>query len=203
MKILDFDLEGSHFIIEADISPRQEADDDMECQWLQCDFENTQVYKETDGVVSPFQITAVAWAGYQLTADHALKDVIGRISRNETGKLTVHYVCPELQEFFDELKKYPAINGERTIPYFIFHDGDIARLAYATNEFLYYEDSNYKKPMIELANGWYHIEILGGETLQDGDYEPTFEFVIQPATNEEATINADMNFSFEITSSAY
>lgn len=34
MKILDFDLEGSHFIIKADISPRQEADDDMECQWL-------------------------------------------------------------------------------------------------------------------------------------------------------------------------
>ena len=61
----------------------------------------------------------------------------------------------------------------------------------------------HNKPMIELANGWYHIEILGGETLQDGDYEPTFEFVIQPATNEEATINADMNFSFEITSSAY
>ena len=49
----------------------------------------------------------------------------------------------------------------------------------------------------------HHIEILGGETLQDGDYEPTFEFVIQPATNEEVTINADMNFSFEITSSAY
>ena len=60
-----------------------------------------------------------------------------------------------------------------------------------------------KKPIVELANGWYHIEILGGETLQDGDYEPTFEFVIQPATNEEVTINADMNFSFEITSSAY
>ena len=112
MKILDFDLEGSHFIIEADISPRQEADDDMECQWLRFDFDNTQVYKETDGAVSPFQITAVAWAGYQLTADHALKDVIGRISRNETGKLTVHYICPELQEFFDELKKYPAISGD-------------------------------------------------------------------------------------------
>ena len=57
MKILDFDLEGSHFIIEADIAPRQEADDDMECQWLRYDFDNTQVYKETDGAVSPFQIT--------------------------------------------------------------------------------------------------------------------------------------------------
>ena len=34
------------------------------------DFDNTQVYKETDGAVSPFQITAVAWGGYQLTADH-------------------------------------------------------------------------------------------------------------------------------------
>ena len=35
-------------------------------------------------------------------------------------------------------KKYPAIHGERTIPYFIFHHGDIVRLCYATNEFLYY-----------------------------------------------------------------
>ena len=76
---------------QEDVYKRQ----DMECQWLRYDFDNTQVYKETDGAVSPFQITAVAWAGYQLTADHALKDVIGRISRNETGKLTVHYVCPE------------------------------------------------------------------------------------------------------------
>lgn len=125
----------------------------MECQWLRYDFDNTQVYKETDGAVSPFQITAVAWAGYQLTADHALKDVIGRISRNETGKLTVHYVCPELQEFFDELKKYPAISGERTIPYFIFHGGDIAKLAYATNEFLYYEDSNYMPLMFRTIDG--------------------------------------------------
>ena len=90
MKILDFDLEGSHFIIEADISPRQEADD-MECQWLRYDFDNTQVDKETD--------------------------------------------------------------GERTIPYFIFHGGDIAKLAYATNEFLYYEDSNYMPLMFRTVDG--------------------------------------------------
>jgi len=44
---------------------------------------------------------------------------------------------------------------------------------------------------------------LGGETLQDGDYEPTFEFVIQPIENEEKAANADMNLSFEIISSAY
>lgn len=107
MKILDFDLEGSHFIMEAEVSKRQKTDDDdddMVCQWLRYLFENTQVYKETDGVVSPFRITGVAWAGYQLTADHALRDVLGRITRNETGKLTVHYVCPELQEFLNMFK---------------------------------------------------------------------------------------------------
>ena len=67
--------------------------------------------------------------------------------------------------------------------------------------FSYYRQN--KKPIVELANGWYHIEILGGETLQDGDYEPTFEFVIQPIGNEEKTSNADMNLRFEIISSAY
>lgn len=141
MKILDFDLEGRHFIMESEVSKRQKADDDgndMVCQWFGYLFENIQVYKETDGVVSPFHITGVAWAGYQLTADHALRDVLGRMSRNETGKLTVHYVCPEIQAFLDVFKKYPAIHGERTIPYFIFHSGEIARLSYATNEFLYY-----------------------------------------------------------------
>ena len=155
MKILDFDLEGSHFIIKADISPRQEADDDMECQWLQCDFENTQVYKETDGVVSPFQITAVAWAGYQLTADHALKDVIGRISRNETGKLTVHYVCPELQEIFDELKKVSGYQqGNELFRTFNFSRRRYCKIwQYATNEFLYYEDSNYMPLMFRTVDG--------------------------------------------------
>lgn len=125
----------------------------MECQWLPYNFENTQIYKETDGVVSPFQITAVAWAGYQLTSDHALDDVLGRISRNETGKLTVHDICPELQAFLDVFKKYSAINGERTVPYFIFYDGDIARLAYATNEFLYYEDNNGMPLMFRTNDG--------------------------------------------------
>ena len=149
MKILDFNLEGNHFIIEADIK----TDDNKECQWLQYRFENTQIYKETDGIVLPFTITAVAWAGYQLTTDHALKDVIGRISRNETGKLTVHYVCPELQVFLDKFKKYPAIIGERIIPYFIFHHDDIARLVYSTNEFLYYTDSNDMLLMFRTHDG--------------------------------------------------
>ena len=105
IKILDFDLEGSHFIIEADISLRQKADDNMESHWPRYFFENTQVYKETDGVISPFPITAVTWYGCPITANHALEDVVERITRNETGKLTVREVCPELQEFLNEFNK--------------------------------------------------------------------------------------------------
>ena len=153
IKILDFDLEGSHFIIEADISLRQKVDNNAESQWTRHLFENTQVYKETDGVVLPFPITSVTWYGCLLTADHALEDVLERITRNETGKLTVRDVCPELQEFLDEFKKYPAINSERTVPYFIFFRGEIARLAYATNKFLYYADSNDMPVMFRTDDG--------------------------------------------------
>lgn len=60
----------------------------------------------------------------------------------------------------------------------------------------------HKRPFIELPNGWYNIEILGGETLQNTDYEPTFEFVIQ-AAKEKKPVEADMNFSFKIESSTY
>ena len=47
-----------------------------------------------------------------------------------------------------------------------------------------------KKPIVELANGWYHIEILGGETLQDGDYEPTLsdERIEKAITQNEARL---------------
>ncbi|MED3571406.1 hypothetical protein [Cytobacillus praedii] len=60
----------------------------------------------------------------------------------------------------------------------------------------------YKKPMIEIENGWYSIEILGGETFQDSDYEPTFEFVLQK-TEKKGQGDFDINLDFRIESSTY
>ena len=60
----------------------------------------------------------------------------------------------------------------------------------------------YKRPMIEIENGWYSIEILGGETLQDSDYEPTFEFVLQK-TEKKGQGEFDINLDFRIESSTY
>ncbi|WP_102274363.1 hypothetical protein [Cytobacillus massiliigabonensis] len=60
----------------------------------------------------------------------------------------------------------------------------------------------YKRPMIEIENGWYSIEILGGETLQDSDYEPTFEFVLRK-TERKGPAEFDIITDFKIESSAY
>lgn len=141
MKVLDFLLEGGHYIIDADISWCKKMDKDRGCQWLRRILDDTKVYnvyKEKDGVLSPFIIKAVNWYGIQLTPADALKDVAGRITRNETETLTVNDIWPELKEALDEFKKYPAITGDRIVPYFIYYGGDIAKLDYATDRFLYY-----------------------------------------------------------------
>ena len=59
-----------------------------------------------------------------------------------------------------------------------------------------------RKPIIELENGWYSIEVLGGETLKDGEYEPTLEFLVHRTDGQEAK-KVNINESFKIQSSAY
>lgn len=60
----------------------------------------------------------------------------------------------------------------------------------------------YNKPLIEVENGWYSIEILGGETLQDSYYEPTFEFVLRK-TVRKGEAEFDIHSDFKIESSTY
>ncbi|OUS76249.1 hypothetical protein B1748_13380 [Paenibacillus sp. MY03] len=60
----------------------------------------------------------------------------------------------------------------------------------------------HNRPMIEIENGWYNIEILGGETLQDSYYEPTFEFILQK-TDKKGPAEFDIHSDFMIESSAY
>ena len=71
-------------------------------------------------------------------------------------------------------------------------------------------------PQIEIENGWYSIEILGGETSQEQEvknvktqkierffgFDPTFEFVIQKTDNQQKG-DFDINFNFAIESSVY
>ncbi len=45
----------------------------------------------------------------------------------------------------------------------------------------------HHRPMIEVANGWYSVDILGGEMLVESDYEPTFEFILRKTDQQETT----------------
>lgn len=59
-----------------------------------------------------------------------------------------------------------------------------------------------QNPIVSLANGWYHISILGGETLQNDIFEPTIEFILHPI--EEPDTHQDMIYhTFKINSSSY
>lgn len=57
-------------------------------------------------------------------------------------------------------------------------------------------------PVIEIENGWYRIEVLGGETLQDEEYEPTLEFIVRK-TDGQKSGEIDINTDFYIRSSVY
>lgn len=66
---------------------------------------------------------------------------------------------------------------------------------------------------IPLENGWYSVDVLGGETMQDIEIvnkhgekikhqslEPTFEFIIKPSPNKPL-YTGDIGYSFKIDTS--
>ena len=72
--------------------------------------------------------------------------------------------------------------------------------------------TKYNKPQIELENGWYKIEILGGLTQQESEiinkqgektkivnFEPTYEFLIEK-TEEKEVCTADIFHSYKLES---
>lgn len=58
------------------------------------------------------------------------------------------------------------------------------------------------RPKITLANGWYQVEILGGEINTEEGWEPTFEFQFQPCP-EPPAYQGDIYFSYTIASREY
>ncbi|NIX91874.1 hypothetical protein HCG45_03830 [Pseudomonas fulva] len=54
------------------------------------------------------------------------------------------------------------------------------------------------RPVIELDNGWYDVEVLAGACLCDGLYEPTFEFVFNKRTGRVANTTVDTGYNFSL-----
>jgi len=54
------------------------------------------------------------------------------------------------------------------------------------------------RPIIELDNGWYRVEILAGAVLRDGLYEPAFEFVLKKAHGRGDSSGVDIGYRFAL-----
>ncbi|ALX15347.1 hypothetical protein P350_28175 [Burkholderia cepacia JBK9] len=57
------------------------------------------------------------------------------------------------------------------------------------------------RPVVELDNGWYDVEVLGGEVPRNGWFEPAFEFVLKKADARGDASKVDLGYSFAIDSS--
>ncbi|MGG5289311.1 hypothetical protein [Pseudomonas shirazensis] len=54
------------------------------------------------------------------------------------------------------------------------------------------------RPIIELENGWYQVEVLAGAVLRDGLYEPTFEFIFESAARRIERAPVDTAYAFTL-----
>lgn len=58
------------------------------------------------------------------------------------------------------------------------------------------------RPYFDLENGWYSVEILCGETVQDSGWEPTIEFLLE-RKESKPDYHADFTYPFTVTSREY
>ncbi|WDY55746.1 hypothetical protein [Pseudomonas sp. PSKL.D1] len=54
------------------------------------------------------------------------------------------------------------------------------------------------RPIIELENGWYDVEVLGGAVVRDGLYEPAFEFVMKKRWSRGEAKGVDTGYAFSL-----
>ncbi|MEX5342583.1 hypothetical protein [Pseudomonas sp. I2] len=54
------------------------------------------------------------------------------------------------------------------------------------------------RPIIELDNGWYEVEVLAGAVLRDGLYEPAFEFMLKRTGGPGAAREIDIGYRFSL-----
>ena len=52
------------------------------------------------------------------------------------------------------------------------------------------------RPIIELDNGWYDVEVLAGALVRDGLYEPAFEFVLKKRWSRGEAAGVDTGYAF-------
>ena len=63
--------------------------------------------------------------------------------------------------------------------------------------------NNGIRPRVNLENGLYTVEILGGETIQDKFWDPTIEFLLRKSDGDAECKVHDVGFKFKIEARDY
>ena len=63
--------------------------------------------------------------------------------------------------------------------------------------------NNGIRPKVNLENGLYEVEVLGGETKLETGWEPTFEFILKKGNENSEFKVEDVGFRFTIKSKEY
>lgn len=54
------------------------------------------------------------------------------------------------------------------------------------------------RPIIELENGWYQVQVLAGAVVRGGLYEPAFEFVLHKRTRPLQVTPVDVTYPYAL-----
>ncbi|WP_236170039.1 hypothetical protein [Pseudomonas parasichuanensis] len=54
------------------------------------------------------------------------------------------------------------------------------------------------RPIIELDNGMYEVEVLAGALVRDGLYEPAFEFVLKKTYSHAGNVEVDTGYRYTL-----
>ncbi|MBD8574304.1 hypothetical protein IFR09_05260 [Pseudomonas syringae] len=61
-----------------------------------------------------------------------------------------------------------------------------------------YADPAQGRPTIEVANGWYEVQVLAGEIEREGSLQPAFEFILSLREGPLQVRGVDINYRFAV-----
>lgn len=117
-------------------------------------FDDGVVYKIVDGKEIPFTPRIKDKLGNRFTAQDIVQDCLERIARNETDGFEVERACDVIQAYTNAFMESVANDSlVRPIPYYIIFDNRLLKLQYATNRFLFYDDTMEMPVMFRTVDG--------------------------------------------------
>ena len=116
-------------------------------------IQNGRITEIRDGNARPFTPRPKNRTGEPFSVEEVLQDVLLRLARNETGVMEPVFVSEVAKTYVDAFHKAIAAHKRRDIPYYIIFDRRFLKLAFATDRFLFYDDSLEMPVMFRTEDG--------------------------------------------------